>query len=178
MLNEAKNKMEKVIDHLNLEFSKVRTGRASVTMLDSVKVEVYGSLMPLNQVALLTTPEASQIMVKPFDPTTLKDIEKTIIDSNLGLNPNNDGEVLRINIPMLTEETRKTIVKDVKKIEEENKISIRNIRQQIKDEIKKDTDMTEDEKKSKENKLQELVNKYNGEIEKLVSEKEKEVLTI
>lgn len=178
MLKIVEDKMIKTIEHLQNDLNRIRTGRANPAMLDPVTVSAYGSVMPLNQVAMISVPEARQLLVKPYDPSTLKDIEKAIADANLGLNPVNDGETLRITIAQLTEETRKLLVKDAKKIGENNKISIRNIRKEANDNLKKDSDLTEDEKKSLEKQVQQLTDKYNQKVDEVLSAKEKEILTI
>lgn len=173
----ANEHMEKTINYLKSELSKVKTGRAQTSMLDNVLIEAYGNNTPLNQVSLLTTPDAHQILVKPFDPNLLEPIEKGILKSNLGFNPINDGENIRINIPPLTEETRKEVAKNVKAIGEETKVKIRNVRRDSLDKAKKD-ELTKDELKGLENKIQEVTNKYNKLIDQIVKEKEDEVMKI
>ena len=178
IINEVEEKMLSAIDHLANDFNKVHTGRANPSMLDGVEVSAYGSNVPLNQVAMISVPEARQLLVKPFDPNTIKDLEKAITEANLGFNPDNDGEMLRINIPQLTEEKRKSFVKDVKKYGEDAKIAIRNARKDANNKVKKTDDLSNDEKKIAEDNIQELTTKYNKEIEEKVEQKEKEVMTV
>ncbi len=176
--NNVEQKMQKVIEALNSNLTKVRTGRANPAILDSVNVEAYGAPTPINQVAIVSVPEAHQIMVKPFDPSLLEAIESGINNANIGINPNNDGTVIRLNIPALTEEIRKTLVKDVKAIAEDHKVRIRNVRHDAMADIKNDKEMTEDDKKQAETKVQDLTNKFNKNIEEVCANKEKEVMTI
>ncbi len=178
MINEFKTKLENVINHLDKDLSKLRTGRANPAMLDNVLVSAYGSSMPLANVAMISVPEARQLLVKPFDPNTIGDIEKAILDANLGFNPTNDGETLRITIAQLTEELRRDIVKDAKKVGENAKISIRNARKDALDTVKKNIELTEDEKKGLETNIQNLVNDYNKKVEDVVKTKEAEIMTI
>lgn len=175
---EFKTKLEGAIEHLEGDLAKLRTGRANPVMLDGVMVSAYGSKMPLANVAMVSIPEARQLLVKPFDPNTIGDIEKGIVDSNLGFNPTNDGETLRITIPQLTEELRRDIVKDAKKAGENSKIAIRNLRKDTMDAIKKDDELTEDAKKGLENEAQELVNTYNKKVDEVVKAKEADIMTI
>lgn len=175
---ELEMAFDKVIEHLKNDFSRVRTGRASANMLDAVKVEAYGNLNPINAVALVTVPEARQLLIKPFDKSLIGSIDKAIVSANLGFTPTNNGETLRITIPALTEETRKAMVKDVKSIAENNKVAIRNARQKAMDQVKKASDLNEDAKKGLENDVQTLTNKYNKMIEEVTKEKEQEVMTI
>lgn len=177
-INETKEKMDKVIVHLQAELTKVRTGRAQVSMLDGVMVNAYDQETPINQVALLTTPDAQQILVKPFDPNLMENIEHGIIKANIGLNPINDGVNIRINVPALTEETRKEIAKEVKAVGENEKIKIRNVRRDTLDKAKKSDELTQDELKGLENQIQELTNNYNKQIEEIIKSKEQEVMTI
>ncbi|WOO87365.1 ribosome recycling factor [Mollicutes bacterium LVI A0039] len=178
MINEFKMKLSGAIEHLDRDLNKLRTGRANPTMLDGVLVSAYGSKMPLANVAMISIPEARQLLVKPFDPNTIGDVEKAILDANLGLNPTNDGETLRITIPQLTEELRRDIVKDAKKAGENSKITIRNIRKDAMDDVKKDAELTEDQKKSMEANIQDLVNEYNKKVDDIVKAKEADIMTI
>ncbi len=175
---QFKTKLDGAIEHLNRDLDKLRTGRANPQMLEGVMVEAYGSKMPLSNVAMISVPEARQLLVKPFDPNTIKDIEKAIIDGNLGLNPTNDGETLRITIAQLTEELRRDIVKDAKKAGEASKISIRNLRKDTMDAIKRDDELTDDAKKGLENEAQDLVNEYNKKVDEVVKAKEADIMTI
>ncbi len=177
-MNNVEQKMNTVIEQLNSNLTKVRTGRANPAILDAVRVEAYGSPSPINQVAIVSVPEAHQIMVKPFDPSLLDAIETGINNANIGINPNNDGTVIRLNIPPLTEETRKTLVKDVKAIGEDHKVRVRNVRQEAMTAIKNDKELTDDDKKANETKVQDLTNKFNKTIEEVCAAKEKDVMTI
>ena len=176
-LNLAKEKMNKAITALEDKFTSVRAGRANPSMLDEVFVDYYGTKTPLKQLATIFVPEARQISVKPFDKNLLGKIEKAIFEANLGVTPNNNGETVFITIPPLTEERRKELVKQVKEYAEEGRISIRNIRKDIIDTIKKD-ELPEDEERNIVEKLQEVVNDYNKQIEELTKEKEKDLMEI
>ena len=151
MINElfidVKERMNKAVEHFRHEVSTIRTGRASTTILDGLKVDYYGTPSPLNNIAHVTVPEGQLIVIQPFDPSSLESIEKSIISSDLGITPNNDGNVIRLNIPSLTEERRKELVKVVNKIIEDGKVAIRNIRRDANDSLKKsekDNDLSED----------------------------------
>ncbi len=174
----VEEKMLKAIESLKVELSKVRTGRANPSMVDGVFVEAYGTPTPMNQVAMISVPEARQLLIKPFDPSLVEAIERAINNSNLGLNPSSDGHQIRLNIPALTEETRKQYAKDVKSIGEDHKVRIRNARQDANNAIKKSTELTDDEKKQTESTVQDLTNNFNKEIDSLVKAKEEEVMTI
>lgn len=179
--NEIKEKMDKSIDNLNEKFSEVRAGRANPAILNKVKIDYYGTPTPINQVAGVSVPEARLIVIQPWDMSILKEIEKAILASDIGINPNNDGKVIRLSFPELTEERRKEIVKDIKKMAEECKVSVRNIRRDGMDlakKLQKDGEMTEDDLKSAENKIQELTDKSIDEIDKLLDNKEKEIMSI
>ncbi len=176
-LNLAKDKMDKAIIALEDKFTSVRAGRANPSMLDEVFVDYYGTKTPLKQLATIFVPEARQISVKPFDKSLLGKIEKAIFEANLGVTPNNNGESVFITIPPLTEERRKELVKQVKEYAEEGRISIRNIRKEIIDIIKKD-DLPEDEERNIVENLQEVVNDYNKKIEEKTKEKEKDLMEI
>ena len=178
---EIKEKMNKSIDNLNEKFTEVRAGRANPAILNKVKIDYYGTPTPVNQVAGISMPEARLIVIQPWDMSILKEIEKAILASDIGINPNNDGKVIRLSFPELTEERRKELVKDIKKMAEECKVSIRNIRRDGMDlakKLQKDGEMTEDELKSAENKIQELTDKSIDEIDKLLENKEKEIMSI
>lgn len=177
-LDQTKEQMDKVIEILKSDLQKVRTGRAQVSMLDGVVVDAYDQETPINQVALITTPDAQQILVKPFDPNLMEAIEHGIIKADLGLNPINDGENIRIAVPGLTEETRKEIAKEVKAVGENAKIKVRNVRRDNMDRVKKDDELTEDLVKGAENKIQSLTDECNKQIDEIVKNKEQEVLTI
>ena len=176
--NDVKTKMEKAIETMERRFSNVRAGRANPAILDKVMVNYYGTLTPLKSLATISIPEARQLMIKPFDKGSLSDIEKGIYESNIGLTPNNNGDVITLNIPALTEETRKEYVKEVKQISEECKINLRNIRQDANNDIKKNEEFTEDEKENKMDDIQDLINKYNKIVDEKTKEKEKDLLSV
>ncbi len=178
VLNETENKMKKAIETMEKRFTNVRAGRANPAILDSVMVSYYGTATPLKSLATISIPEARQLMIKPFDRSCLNDIEKGIYEANVGLTPNNNGECIILNIPALTEETRKEYVKQVKQIAEEGKINLRGIRQDSNNEIKKNDDLTDDEKDNLMDDVQELINKYNKVIDEKEKEKERELLTV
>ena len=176
-LNLAKDKMNKAIESLEERFTSVRAGRANPSMLDEVFVDYYGTKTPLKQLATIFVPEARQISIKPFDKSLLSAIEKAIFEANIGVTPNNNGESIFITIPPLTEDRRKELVKQIKEYSEEGRISIRNIRKDIIDVIKKDGH-SEDEERNIVDLLQETVNDYNKRIEDLTKEKEKDLMEI
>lgn len=174
---DVTEKMERTISNLEKRFVIVRAGRANPASLDGVQAEYYGVLTPLKQLATISVPEARQLLIKPFDKHSLGAIEKAILASNLGYNPSNDGETIRIVIPELTEERRKELVKQVRAIAEDAKVSIRNIRHEAMEDLKKE-DLSEDLEKAKEKEIQDLVNKYNKKIEDVLKGKEEELLTV
>ena len=171
------DKLYKVIENLGKRFATVRAGRANPSSLDGIVVEYYGSMTPLKQLATITVPEARQLLIKPFDKSSLGAIEKAILTSNLGYNPGNDGETIRIVIPELTEDRRRELVKQVKSISEEARVSIRNIRHEAMEDIEKE-DLPEDDEKRIEKEVQDLVNKYNKKVDDELKEKEQELLTV
>lgn len=174
---ELNEKMDKAIATLEKRFTTVRAGRANPSSLDGIVVEYYGSMTPLKQLATISVPEARQLLIKPFDRGCLKDIEKAILASNLGYNPGNDGETIRIIIPELTEERRRELVKQVKAISEETKVAIRNIRREGIEAVSK-LEVSEDEEKGLEKDIQDIVNEYNKKVETMLKEKEEELLTV
>lgn len=174
----AEEKMEKAIENMERRFTNVRAGRANPAILDSVMVNYYGTPTPLKSLATVSVPEARMLMIKPYDKGSLQDIEKGIYEANIGLTPNNNGESIILNIPALTEETRKEYVKEVKQIAEDCKINLRNVRQDFNNDIKKNDEFTEDEKDNKMNDIQDLINKYNKIVEEKFKEKEKDLLSI
>ncbi len=181
ILKNAEEKMKKTISVLESDLSTMKAGRANPTMLDRIQVEYYGSMCPINQVANISAPEPRVLQITPWETTLLKDIEKAILTSDLGLNPSNDGAVIRLIIPELTEETRKNLVKNVKKTGEDSKIALRSIRRESNDKIKflkKDGDITEDETKRLEDDIQKITDKFVKEIDKLIEAKEKEIMSI
>ena len=180
-LASGEEAMKKTIEKVKHDFSTVRTGRANVALLDGIKVESYGSLLSLNQVAGVSVPDGRTLEIKPWDMSQLNAIEKAILKSDLGLTPINDGKLIRISIPSLTEERRKEIIKIVNKMSEDYKVAIRNERRQIVDEIKKlekEKSITEDDKKKYEVDIQKLTDNYITKIEVLVKQKEEELMTI
>ena len=181
MLKQYEEKMEKSLDNLSAEFSAIRAGRANPHILDKLRVDYYGSPTPIQQVANVTVPEARSILITPWEASLVKEIEKAIINSDLGVMPNNDGKSVRINFPELTEERRKELVKDVKKKGESAKVAIRNIRRDANDAFKKQNkanELSEDELKNLEDKVQKLTDKYIAEIDKAIDVKSKEILTV
>ncbi len=174
---ELNEKMDKSIATLEKRFTTVRAGRANPSSLDGIVVEYYGSMTPLKQLATISVPEARQLLIKPFDRGCLKDIEKAILASNLGYNPGNDGETIRIIIPELTEERRRELVKQVKAMSEEAKVAIRNIRREGIEAVSK-LEVSEDEEKGLEKDIQDIVNEYNKKVEAMLKEKEEELLTV
>ncbi len=178
ILNEVEGKMEKSIQSMEKRFTNVRAGRANPAILDGVMVSYYGSDTPLKSLATISVPEARQLMIKPFDKGCLADIEKGIYEANIGLTPNNNGECIILNIPALTEETRKGYVKEVKQIAEECKISLRNIRQDANNDIKKNDELTEDDKDGLMEDVQDLITKYNKIVDEKTHEKEEDLLSI
>ncbi|MEX0798630.1 MAG: ribosome recycling factor [Bacteriovoracaceae bacterium] len=173
--------MSKAIKSLQRDFTKVRTGRANANILDGVSVDYYGSPTPVNQVGQVSTPEARLLQIQPFDKSILGEIEKAIINANLGVTPSNDGNFIRIHFPALTEEKRKDLVKEVKKMGEEAKISVRNSRRDQNEVVKKaekNKEITEDDSKKFQDEIQKITNKYVSEVDKLVEAKEKELLTV
>lgn len=177
ILLEVTDKMDKTLENLAKKFATVRAGRANPSSLDGIMVEYYGVLTPLKQLATISVPEARQLLIKPFDRSCLSGIEKAILASNLGYNPGNDGETIRIVIPELTEERRVELTKQVKALAEEAKVSIRNIRRDGMEDLEK-LELPEDEEKLQEKDIQDLVNEYNKKIEATLKEKETELLTV
>lgn len=177
IINLTEEKMNKTLENLDHRFATVRAGRANPSSLDGITADYYGSATPLKQLATISVPEARQLLIKPFDRSCLGAIEKAIFESNLGYTPNNDGETIRIIIPVLTEERRKELTKQVKAMAEEAKVSIRNIRHDSNEEIEKQ-EISEDEQKNLENKVQDLVNKYNKLVDEKTKEKEAELMTV
>ncbi len=181
ILDEIEDQSSKIQDSLKKQLAKVRTGRASISMLDEIKAEYYGAFTPLQQMSNISIPEPRLMVIQPFDPSSLKDVEKAIQASDLGLNPHNDGKVLRISIPELTEERRKEMTKMVKKIAEEHRVSIRQVRRDANADLKKaekDKEITEDEMHKGLDKVQKTVDKAIETIDKISEAKEKEVMEI
>lgn len=181
LVNTCKQNMEKRVKAFETDLTKVRTGRASITLLDGIKVDYYGSLTPLNQVATLTTPDARTITIAPFEKKLIQEIEKSIMKADIGITPTSDGNVVRIPIPALTEERRKDIVKNLKKMSEDAKVAIRNIRRDANDAVKKqakDKAITEDEVKRLEADVQKHTDAFIKAIDDRLAKKEQEVLKI
>ena len=177
----GEEKMEKAVNQLKKEFGSIRSGRANPMILDKVIVEYYGAPTPLRQMAQVSVQEGTTLVITPYDKTVMKEIEKAIIKAELGIAPNSDGVCLRLVFPPLTEERRKEIVKDVKRLGEESKVAIRNIRRDMSDDLKKiekDEKLPEDAVKDNQDEIQKQTDKYVGIIDSLVSEKEKEVMTV
>ena len=179
-LQQYEDKMKKTIEFLETDFSSIRAGRANPHVLDKLRVDYYGTPTPIQQVGNVTVPEARIIQIAPWDKSLIKAIEKAILTSDLGLNPNNDGSVIRLIFPELTEERRKDLVKDVRKKAEEGKVAIRNIRRDGNDSLKKlgKADVSEDEIKQLEEQLQKLTDKYIKEVDALLEKKSKEIMTV
>ena len=181
ILNEIKTKMEKTAENLQRELGQIRAGRANASLLDRISVVYYGAPTPINQLASITIPEARILMITPFDKSTLKDIEKAILASDIGINPTSDGNVIRLVIPQLTEERRKELVKEVKKEAESAKIAIRNARRDGMDSYKKQQkagDITEDDLRTSEKTIQELTDASIKELDKIAASKEEELLEV
>ena len=174
---ELTEKKDKAIEALEKRFTTVRAGRANPSSLDGIVVEYYGSMTPLKQLATISVPEARQLLIKPFDKSCLSAIEKAILASNLGYNPGNDGETIRIVIPELTEERRRELAKQVKAMAEDAKVTVRNLRREGLEDVEK-LELPEDQEKGMEKDIQDMVNEYNKKIEALTKEKEQELLTV
>ncbi|MBR6451890.1 MAG: ribosome recycling factor [Lachnospiraceae bacterium] len=179
-IQEYSDKMQKTVDHLTTEYQTIRAGRANPHVLDKVKVDYYGTPTPIQQVGNISIPEPRMIQIQPWEKNLLKDIEKAIQMSDIGINPTNDGQVIRLIFPELTEERRKELVKDVKKKGEADKVAIRNIRRDGNDAIKKlgKGELSEDEVKQLEDELQKLTDKYVKIIDDMIEEKSKDILTV
>ena len=178
---EYSRKMERTLDHLEEDFDAVRAGRANAKVLDRICVEYYGSETPLNGVATISTPDARTLVIQPWDGKLLKDIQKAILTSDLGINPQNDGRVIRLVFPQLTEERRRDLTKQVKKYAEEAKVAMRNIRRDGMDyvkKLKKNSEITEDDQKKAEKDLQDLLDKYIKRVDTVLAAKEKELMAI
>ena len=178
---KAQDKMRKSVDAVRNEIVRIRTGKATTALLDGLKVECYGSKVPLKQIANIGVPEARLLLIQPWDKNLLPEIEKAIFQSDLGLTPNNDGKVIRLPIPPLTEERRKELVKLVKKLGEEGKIAVRNVRRECNDELKKGEksgDFSEDDSQRGMKEIQEVTDEYIEQIDKIVEEKDKEIMEI
>ena len=180
-LENIDEKMDKVIERLEVNFSEIRAGRANPAILNKVQVEYYGAMSPLSQIASISVPEARLIVIQPWNKSLLSQIVRAIEMSDIGINPMNDGQVIRLSFPELTEERRKDLVKDVRKLSEESKVAIRNIRRDEMDLVKtqlKNSEISEDEAKADENKIQKKTDDYVAKIEEITAKKEKEIMTV
>ena len=180
-MSELEERMQKSVNVFEQNLSEVRAGRANPAILNKISVEYYGVTTPINQVAGISVPEARMIVIQPWDASILKEIEKAILASDIGLNPNNDGKVIRLNFPELTEERRKDLVKDIRKTAEEARVSIRSIRRDGMEDVKakqKNGEITEDDKARQEDEIQKLTDKYIAQIDKVLENKEKEIMNI
>lgn len=175
---EVKNRMNKVIDSLESRYTTIRAGRANPNILHGIMVDYYGALTPIQSLATISVPEARVLAIKPFDKSALKNIEKAIYEANLGIAPTNNGEIIMLTIPELTGETRKNYVKQASQMAEEAKVALRNVRQDENNKIKKDVDLTEDEKDMCLEIVQELIDKYNKIVDEKFKEKEIELTSI
>lgn len=181
VIKSSEEKMKKTLAVLKSELATMKAGRANPTMLDRIQVEYYGSMCPLSQVANVSAPEPRLLMITPWEKQMLKEIEKAILKSDLGINPSNDGSVIRLLVPELTEETRKNLVKNVKKAGEDAKVAIRSIRREANEKIKaakKDGDVSEDQIKKGEDDVQKVTDNYVKEIDNIILAKEKEIMSI
>jgi len=178
-MKDLEKKMDQTVEGTRKECASIRTGRASIALLDGINVEAYGGKSPIRQVAGITVPDARTLVVNPWDRSILKDIEKAILASDLGITPNSDGQVIRLTMPALTEERRKELAKQVRKIGEEGKVALRNIRRKAKDDLdegKKDGDVPEDEAKRSLDDVQKMVDEHIKEIDQVVEEKTQEIM--
>lgn len=181
VFSKTTTKMEKCLDALDRDYQTIRAGRANPNVLNNVVVDYYGTPTPLNQMAAISVPEPRMLVIQPWDASTLSDIEKAINVADLGINPQNDGKVIRLNFPQLTEEDRKVLVKEVSKRAEEAKVAVRNVRRDSMDDIKKlkkNNEITEDDQKQGEKELQNITDKYVKQIDEMEKKKETEILSI
>ena len=176
-INEVEQKMQKAIENMETRFLNVRAGRANPAMLNGIMVEYYGNPTPINSVANITVPEAKQLFIKPFDKSVLKDIERAINEANIGITPTNNGEMIILTVPDLTEERRREYVKQVKAMAEDAKVALRNVRQDANNAIKKE-ELPEDEQKSQMEDVQELIGKYNKIVDEKLKVKEAELMQV
>jgi len=181
IIQHAEGAMKKATDHCHIEFAKIRTGRASTSLLDSVRVDYYGQLVPISQVASISTPDATMIVVQPWEKTMIAPIDRAIQAANLGLNPNNDGSIIRLPIPALNEERRKELVKVAKKVAEESRVGVRNVRRDAMEALKKaekDAHLSEDARKGGEIDVQKLTDHFIAEIDKALHDKEADIMSV
>ncbi len=173
--------MKKAAEHCHIEFAKIRTGRASTSLLDSVRVDYYGQMVPISQVASVSTPDATMILVQPWEKNLIGPIDRAIQQANLGLNPNNDGTVIRLPIPPLNEERRRDLVKVAKRVAEESRVGVRNVRRDSMETLKKaekDEHMSEDARKGGEAEVQKLTDRYIAEVDKALHDKEQDIMSV
>ncbi|HEX9477549.1 MAG TPA: ribosome recycling factor [Methylomirabilota bacterium] len=178
---DLETRMQAAVDVLTREFASVRTGRANAALMDGVRVEAYGNMTPLNQVASVSVPDPRTILIQPWDATQLKEIEKGIVKSDLGLSPSNDGKVIRLTMPTLTEERRKQLAKSVGKFAEDARVAIRNVRREANDKMKglaKEKKISEDEERRGHDQIQKTTDRFTAKIDELTKKKEQEVLTV
>ena len=181
MLTQYEEKMQKSVENLEAEYATIRAGRANPNILNKIKVEYYGVPTPMQQLANITVPEARTLVIAPWEPSLVKEIEKAIMNSDLGITPNNDGRNIILNFPELTEDRRKELVKDIKKKGDNAKVAIRNIRRDANDAIKKENkagDISDDEAKNSEDEIQKITDKYIAMIDSAIDDKTKEILTV
>lgn len=178
LLEEAQDLMNKAYTHVGSELGRIRAGKASPNMLDSVQVPYYGSMSPLNQVSSVTAPEARTLFIRPFEKSLIQEIERAIINANLGFNPQNDGQQVIINIPMLTEERRKQLVKQASQEAEHGKVSVRSVRKEINEMIDKVKGVSEDDQKNGKETVQKLTDEFIAKIEAMLKKKEQEIMTV
>ena len=178
LIEQTKSKMAKSIESFESELATVRTGVASASILDRIEVMYYGFKTPLNQVASVSVPEPRMLLIKPYEKNTLKEIEKAIVEANMGLTPNNDGNIIRIIIPALTEERRKELCKQVSRYSEDAKVSVRNIRRDANDTIKKNKEISEDRRKGLEENIQKLTDEFVKKVDLIAKSKEKDIMSI
>jgi ribosome recycling factor len=181
LLDDAKRRMDKSVDATANEFNTIRTGRASAALLDRVKVDYYGTETPLNQLATINVPEARLLTIQPYDPGSIKGIERAIQESELGLTPANDGKIIRLPIPQLTEERRKELVKVVRHLAEEGRVAVRNVRRDVMHHLKdlvRDGDVGDDEERRAEERAQKLTDEHTGKIDELLKRKEEEIMEV
>lgn len=179
LVPDLKDRMEKAVDVLKRNLGGIRTGRANPGLVDSLRVDVYGSPTPIKQIATVGVPEPTQILIKPFDPSVIKDIEKAIVSSDLGFAPQSDGRVIRINIPALSTDVRKKMVNRIKELAEEAKVSLRNVRRdgnKVADQLEKDKLVSEDINKDLKNEIQELLKQFENQVADLAKQREKDVM--
>ncbi|MGM0364970.1 MAG: ribosome recycling factor [Actinomycetota bacterium] len=181
IFKDAEKSMEQAVEKTHHEFNTIRTGRASASLLDEIHIDYYGTKTPLKHIANISIPEARTMLIAPYEPKFLKEIEKQILASDIGITPNNDGKIIRLNIPPLNEERRKELVRVIKKIAEEGRISVRNVRRDLNEELKKmetDGDITEDDHIHMQKEAQELTDEFIEKINSALSNKEKEIMEV